>query len=261
MVAVILLLLRQQGVTTFFGNPRASASSSQPSPAVTPQLGPRHKLNYQQWLNILSSEAKVAASKQPQHLTVLLGDSLSIWFPQELLPTDRNWLNQGISGETSAGVLERVGLLDQVQPQTILLMIGINDLIKGVSDETILNNQRQILRYLRRIHPQTQIVAQSILPHAGAETTWEGREKLLAISNQRISQLNQKLQALATEEGVNYLHLYPLFTDERGNLRPDFTTDGLHLNDRGYLIWRSALLMEGERGRVGEGKSRGKGLN
>ncbi len=248
MVAVILLLLRQQGMTNFFGTNQTSLGAyPQVSPVATPQLGPRHKLNYQQWLNILSSEAKIAAGKHPAHLTVLLGDSLSMWFPQELLPTDRNWLNQGISGETSAGVLQRVALLDQIQPQTILLMIGINDLIKGVSNETILNNQRQILHYLRLVHPQTQIVAQSILPHAGAETTWEGREKLLTISNQRIRQLNQQLQAIATEEGVNYLHLYPLFTNERNDLRPDFTTDGLHLNERGYLIWRSALLMEGGR--------------
>ncbi len=247
MVAVILLLLRQQGVISFFGKISAQTSLAaypQVTPVATPLLGPRHKLNYQQWLNILSTEAKIAASKHPEHLTVLLGDSLSMWFPQELLPTDRNWLNQGISGETSAGLLQRVALLDQTRPRKILLMIGINDLIRGVSDETILNNQRQILHYLRQVHPQTQIVVQSILPHAGAKSTWEGREKLLAISNQRIRQLNQQLQAIATKEGVNYLHLYPLFTDERGNLRPDFTTDGLHLSDRGYLVWRSALLME-----------------
>jgi lysophospholipase L1-like esterase len=170
-----------------------------------------------------------------------VGDSLSLWFPVELLPEDRNWLNQGISGETSRGLLQRLNFFDKTQPRTIFVMIGINDLIRGVSDDVILDNQRQILSYLRRNHPRTRIFVQSILPHGAEEATWEGREKLLAIPNSRIQKLNQQLQSIATRQGVKYMDLYPLFINQKGNLRQEFTTDGLHLSPAGYVVWRTAL--------------------
>ncbi|MBD2387024.1 SGNH/GDSL hydrolase family protein [Cylindrospermum sp. FACHB-282] len=248
MLAVILLIWQQQRLTAFFGT---TASSNQVSlkssaPAATPELGKRHQLNYQQWLDILKQEAKVAADDPPRHLTILAGDSLSLWFPSKLLPEDRNWLNQAISGETSNGLLQRLNLFDSTQPEVILVMIGINDLIRGVSDEVILDDQRRIITYLRKMHPQARIVIQSILPHGGEEATWEGRAKLLAIPNSRIRQLNQQLQSIATKKNVTYLDLHSLFTNQEGSLRREFTTDGLHLSPQGYIVWRTALQIYGQ---------------
>ncbi|MBR8837259.1 MAG: G-D-S-L family lipolytic protein [Stigonema ocellatum SAG 48.90 = DSM 106950] len=241
-LAVIQLIWPQHGWTAFLGKifPNQANSNNQPE-AITPQLGSRHQLNYQQWIDILNKEAKVAAEKHPHHLTILAGDSLSLWFPTELLSKDRNWLNQGISGETSAGLLKRLDLIDGTSPEAIFVMIGINDLLQGTRDEIILENQRQIIHYLRRIHPKAKIVIQSILPHGKKQATWEGREKLLAISNSRIRQLNQQLQRLAAKEGVKYLNLHPLFANQQGELHPELSTDGLHLSPQGYLVWSSAL--------------------
>ncbi len=244
-LAVSLLLLREHWLPT---SSQAINSTTQlrlvsKSPDPTPDLGPRHQLNYQQWLALLGREAAVAAKQQPKHLTVLAGDSLSLWFPPELLPQERSWLNQGISGETSAGLLNRLELFDDTQPEVIFVMIGINDLIRGIKDETILANQQQIIHYLRRVHPQAQVVVQSILPHGGKKSSWQGREHLLAISNNRIREINRQLEAIARKEGASYLDLFPLFTDDQGNLQPTLSTDGLHLSQEGYLVWRSALLV------------------
>ena len=239
MLAVILLIWQQQRLTNNVDETTAATVSD--TETVQPELGPRHQLNYQQWVDILKKEAKAAVEKPPQHLGILVGDSLSLWFPPELLPEDRTWLNQAISGETTEGILNRLNLFDRTQPEIIFVMIGINDLIRGMSDEIILENQRQILRYLRKVHPRSQIFVQSILPHGGEESTWEGREQLLKIANDRIQQLNQKLQTIATNQNVKYLDLYSLFTNEQGNLNSQFTTDGLHLSPQGYVAWRTAL--------------------
>jgi len=243
MLAVILLIWQQQRLTAFLGTTTslAQVNLNSESQSVTPVLGSSLKLNYRQWVDILKKEAKVAANKRPPRLSILVGDSLSLWFPPQLLPEGKNWLNQAISGETSNGLLKRLDLFDRTQPEVVFVMIGINDLIRGISDEVILDNQRQIMSYLRRMHPTAQIVVQSILPHGGEETTWEGREKLLTVANSRIRQLNQQLQGVAVNEGVKYLDLYPLFTSQQGNLRREFTTDGLHLSAEGYIVWRSAL--------------------
>ena len=214
-----------------------------PAPQTTPDLGPRHKLTYRQWVELLEKEAAFAAETQPERLSILAGDSIALWFPPELLPGDRIWLNQGISGETSVGLLQRLPLLDRTKPETIFVTIGINDLLKGVSDAELLENQWLIIRDLRWVHPETQIVIQSILPHSGEAATWEGRDRLLNIPNERIRQLNKQIEAIARQEGAYYLNLYSLFADEGGNLRSDLTTDGLHLSQKGYLVWSCALQL------------------
>jgi lysophospholipase L1-like esterase len=221
----------------------ATATNSAKAVADLPLPGPRHKWSYQQWVTQLGREAEAAAANRPPKLSVLAGDSLSMWFPTKLLPPDRIWLNQGISGETSVGLLKRLQLFDRTLPDTVFVMIGINDLLRGASDEGILNNQRQIIRDLRWAHPKAQVVVQSILPHSGEQSTWENRDRLLAIPNSRIRAINRRLKEIASSENVSYLDLQPLFADADGNLPTELSTDGLHLNERGYLVWRSALQM------------------
>ncbi|MGB3508506.1 MAG: GDSL-type esterase/lipase family protein [Microcoleaceae cyanobacterium] len=226
-----------------------SLSSNQPSPLFGEArkellaIGRNHKWTYEQWVDQLQREAIAAAENRPERLTLLVGDSLSLWFPSKLLPQDRTWLNQGISGESSAGLLKRLYLFDSTRPETIFLMIGVNDLIHGADDRTILANQTRIIRQLRYVHPRSQIVIQSILPHSGEAATWEGRERLLEISNSRIRKINRSIKALADSEGAFFLNLHPLFADSQGFLRPDLSTDGLHLNNEGYQVWSTAIQM------------------
>lgn len=186
-------------------------------------------ITYQQWRSLLAQEAKqLTGADQP--LGVLLGDSLSLWFPGDRLPAQRFWLNQAISGDTTGGILKRLSAFAHTRPQVIYLMAGINDLKTGASDQTIVQNLRQILQQLRQTHPQTQIVMQSILP-----------TRSLPISNQRILSLNRQLQAIARQQGAYYLDVNAAMADATGNLRPDLTTDGLHLNPNGYAIWQAVL--------------------
>lgn len=221
------------------------APIASPEAAVEAAPPTRSQLTYEQWLDVLGKEAKAVAQHPPDRLTVLLGDSLSLWFPPELLPSDRAWLNQGISGESSTGLNKRLNRLDGLEPQTILIMVGINDLIKGAPDAQVVQNLKQTIQTLKQQHPKSELVLQSLLPHGdGTMTTIvnaEDREGLLKVSNERIYQLNQKLSALAAESEVRYLDLYPLFVDIDGLLRAELSTDGLHLNRQGYWVWRSAL--------------------
>ncbi|MEO0825923.1 MAG: GDSL-type esterase/lipase family protein [Cyanobacteria bacterium J06642_9] len=226
--------------------PQAQASAAQSDLAnlqISSQLGDRHRLSYQQWVALLQQEADAIAQQKPKNLSVLLGDSISLWFPPEQLPAAQTWLNQGISGETTAGLLDRLSLLDDVQAETIFLMIGINDLIWGKQDADIIANYRRIVRDLKATHPETTLVVQSILPHAAEQATWEGRDRLLVLPNRRISALNESLKIIAFEEGVEYLDLYLLFADSEGRLRSDLTTDGLHLNLQGYVVWQTAIAL------------------
>ncbi len=208
---------------------------------TTAQLGSRHQLTYQDWIAILEREAESMVTNPPAHLSILMGDSISLWFPHTLLPLNTTWLNQGISGEISSGLLKRLELIANTDPDVIFVMIGINDLLRDIDDDDILANQHQIVQDLEAMHPNATIVLQSILPHGGDRATWEGKDRLAEIPNERIQALNAELEAIATAEGIQFLNLAPLFTDSQGNLRMELSTDGLHLNDDGYLVWASVL--------------------
>ncbi|MCT7980118.1 SGNH/GDSL hydrolase family protein [Laspinema olomoucense] len=186
---------------------------------------------YEQWKALLEREAQAVAKGQGSNrLAVLLGDSISMWFPQDRLPQGPIWLNQGISGDTSRGILSRLSALRGTRPDTIYILAGINDLRQGIGVEEIVENHRQILRRLGQEHPGAQVILQSILP-----------TRLPQISNGQIEWINQQLAAIAWEEGASYLDLYAQFSDRAGNLQVGLTTDGLHLNARGYELWQGTL--------------------
>jgi len=191
----------------------------------------RTQPTHAQWQQLLQQEARAIARGQGDNrLSILLGDSLSQWFPTPLLPRGPFWLNQGISGENTQQVRQRLAALRGTRPSTLYVMAGINDLRQGASDATVLANLRAIARELHQQHPEAAIVLQSLLP-----TRWPN------LSSDRIDRLNAAIRQIAREEGLVYLHLQPLFADADGQLRADLTTDGLHLNRQGYQVWQAAL--------------------
>ncbi|MEO3705195.1 SGNH/GDSL hydrolase family protein [Trichormus azollae] len=195
------------------------------------KLVKQQKVSYKDWKGLLAMEARAISQGQgTNRLSILVGDSLSMWFPKEKLPTGKLWLNQGISGDTSKGVLRRLSAFSTTRPEVIYLMIGINDLLRGASDQTILINHRRIIHSLRHTHPKSQIMVQSILPVSHAQ-----------ISNSRILYINSKISLITKKEGVYYLNINNWFANSDGNLRSDLTTDGVHLSPQGYDLWRFAL--------------------
>lgn len=186
---------------------------------------------YQQWRALLAQESKAIQAGQGQNrLTVVVGDSLSLWLPSELLPRDRFWLNQGISGDTTAGILDRLHFFADTRPTTIHVMAGINDLKNGASDIEVVGNIKDITARLRQQHPQAKIVVHSILP-----TRWP------QLSGDRIRNVNRYLAYTVQQQGAEFLDLHSTFADDQGSLRTELTSDGLHLNPQGYRLWQQVL--------------------
>jgi lysophospholipase L1-like esterase len=223
----------------------STKTTSAKTPAPKNSQATQQPISYQRSLDQLQDDANLIAAIKPRHLAVMLGDSISLWFPAQHLPGYRI-LNQGISGETSAGLLKRLYVFDPTQPEVIFVMIGINDLLRGKSAAEIVENQASVIADLKLSHPKAKIVVQSILPHATEQVTWEGRDRLLSIPNAQIKALNQQLAAIAKQQSVHFLNLYPLFANAQGNLKPELSSDGLHLSAKGYEIWGVALQVYGE---------------
>lgn len=107
-------------------------------------------------------------------------------------------------------------------------MIGINDLNSGRTPGQMEEGYRELLRRIRERLPAVRLHVQSLFPTRGT----------FAIRNEPVRDFNRRLAKLAGEARASFLDLYPLFTDDNGELKAAFTADGLHLNEAGYQVWR-----------------------
>lgn len=168
---------------------------------------------------------------------VFLGNSITEageW--QELLP-GRPVVNRGISGDVTFGVLARLDEVTSSKPAKIFLLIGVNDLKRGISVDMIVNNYRRIIANIQAASPKTRIYLQSVLPV---------NEGMLSpaydkVKNSIIAGLNEQLQQVAQQPRVTYINLHPLMEDATGQLKKELTPDGIHLYPSAYIGWTAAL--------------------
>ena len=142
-------------------------------------------------------------------------------------------VNRGIAGDMTGGLIMRLNEITQHQPTKIFLMIGVNDLSVHSLDD-ILKNYESIVADILLKTPSTKLYLQSILP-VNNQVRNSGK------SNLDIVFLNKKIENIATENGLVFLNLHPLFVDEEGELNSNLTQDGIHLDASGYLIWKKEL--------------------
>lgn len=167
---------------------------------------------------------------------VFLGDSMTDEGDWSKLFPDENVVNRGIGGDTTLGVLQRLDQVIDLNPPKIFLMIGTNDLCYNRSIADTLKNYDRILFLLRKNLPHTQVYVESVLPFN--DTIFPS---VYLRSNKNIKLLNTGIKKLAAKYDYPYLDITGLFTGADGRLPASETVDGLHLNDKGYDIWRRAL--------------------
>jgi lysophospholipase L1-like esterase len=104
-------------------------------------------------------------------------------------------------------------------------MTGINKIANERYD--IILPYRELVRNLTTWYKQSKVVVQSILP---VELTW--------IDRNVIKDTNRVLEQLATEYGAEYLDVYSLFVDSKGDPWNGYLSDdGVHLANKGYDVW------------------------
>ncbi|MCA9261301.1 MAG: hypothetical protein KDA61_18930 [Planctomycetales bacterium] len=172
---------------------------------------------------------------------VLLGDSITEGFEVTKFLPGRRVLNRGIGGDVIGNALpdsDRRGVLRRLEESVldcsathVFLLIGVNDLNSGRTPEIMEPGYRELFERLRREAPRLTVYVQSVLPTRGEH----------ASRNPQIVDVNERLQKLAAEFSFVYIDLHALMRDENGELKQEFTADGLHLVDAGYEIWAAEV--------------------
>lgn len=159
-----------------------------------------------------------------------IGEWAEIW-------QDLRVKNRGISSDITFGVLDRLENITEGKPSKIFIMIGINDIARNIPIEVIAKNYREILNQIKSESPQTKIFVQSILPTNADFTDYINHQNKV----ESILKVNKQLVEICKSMGIEYIDLWPYFTDETGKLKKEFTNDGLHLTGAGYMEWERIL--------------------
>lgn len=164
----------------------------------------------------------------------MVGDSLTDGAEWADIFPGRRIVNRGIDSDTTRGVLDRVDTILSTHPRRIFVMLGINDFAdEHRSVEAVFQDYRQLVARLQE--GGSAVVIESTLPCNVAKGAW----KACARVNPKILALNARLPQLATGP-VRFVSLSALSAPD-GSLRDDLTFDGVHLNGRGYQLWRDAI--------------------
>src|ERR1700712_698378 len=159
---------------------------------------------------------------------VFVGDSITAggdwqkWFPEYRVTVEAT------PGDATDRLNERLPAIIELQPETLAILIGANDFGQSRSVEYVVRSIEYFLAMVRQDVPGSRTLVQSILPR--------GREYAEDIQN-----ANRHLRQFARNVNGQYLDLWPAMATEEGELRPEFTTDRLHLTPEGYQAWLGEL--------------------
>ena len=172
---------------------------------------------------------------------IFIGDSIVEYFPlQELLGTTKTIVNRGIRGYQTGLLLDNLDahLYGDAVDQ-IVLLIGTNDIGKDIPMNEALNNLESVIQTISRDYPLSQIKLVSILPVNEGE---DFKQTVYIRTNEKIKACNQAYQDLASAYmQVEFVPVFENLLDQKGQLKSDFTTDGLHLSVSGYQALSSTL--------------------
>ncbi|HEN0615222.1 TPA: lipase [Streptococcus agalactiae] len=161
---------------------------------------------------------------------VFTGDSIVEFFPSKKhLGRDYPLVNRGVAGSDTYWLLENLRTqVWELLPSKVFILIGTNDIGLGHSQSEIIANITDIIAEIRAESYMTEINILSVLPVSEED---DYIERVKVRNNQAIKALNKTLSVIS---GINYIELYDLLVDEKGQLASSFTKDGLHLTDQAY---------------------------
>lgn len=181
---------------------------------------------------------------------VVLGDSISAAYGIE---AEQGWVallnnkltqqgldytlvNESISGDTSAGGLARIDkVLESYQPKILLLELGANDGLRGLSPKKMYSNLAQIIKRCQKAGAKVLLLSMRIPPNYGKRYT---------------DMFYQTYPHLSTDLSIHYV---PFILDDVALIKGLMQKDGLHPNAKAQpliadKIWPylQALLYKNE---------------
>ena len=175
------------------------------------------------------------------------GSSLMEQFPiAELalaLKLDKKVYNRGIGGFTTEDFLREIDMvLFDLEPSVVFMNIGTNDFREWPDGRdwksSLLKNYEDILRHCKERLPNSKFYLMAYYPVNGELPDAEpGAVFMLKVrTNENLADVNQEIAKLATRYGYEFIDVNQGLTDENGNLKTEYTIEGVHMYSDAYCV-------------------------
>lgn len=187
------------------------------------------------WEDALAAFAAADLKRAPEPGGVLFvgSSSIRLWDNLEAEFADARVIKRGFGGSRLS---DCVRLLDRLvikyRPRTVMLYAGDNDLAEGSTPEEVLRRVKAFADGVHNRLPQTRVTFISIKPSPARRTLIE-----------RARAANRLVEDYAAAHpGVDYIDVFtPMLTADGLPRQELFAKDALHLNERGYALWRTLI--------------------
>lgn len=184
--------------------------------------------------DIVRFEASDATNPPAKGGVVFVGSSsIVLW---KTLKTDfpkHNVINRGFGGsQMSDSVRYAQRIVTPYEPSMVIIFAGTNDIAAGKSAETVFSDYRTFVVRVREKLPTVPIAFISISP---APSRWNKIAETMK-ANRLIEEYSKG------DEKLLYVNVFSKMLDAEYGPRPElFIGDQLHMNEKGYAIWKEAI--------------------
>jgi lysophospholipase L1-like esterase len=173
----------------------------------------------------------------PQNAILFVGSSsFRMWNKLQAAFPEHAIINRGFGGSSLPHVIQYAdAIIFPYKPKQIVIYAGENDLTESdtISAQTVFNRFKHLFALIREKQPTVPVVYVSIKPSPSRAHLMP---KMVA-TNRLIKAFLQK------QKNATFVNVYPLMLKKDGQPMDDiFLADRLHMNEKGYAIWKKALI-------------------
>lgn len=122
-----------------------------------------------------------------------------------------------------------------LQPSRLFINIGTNDLSNpNVTIPQMIANYDRILSIVQEKLPQVEIYMMEYYPINYEAAAEEMKPCLRVRTNERINEANEAVEVLAQKHHARYIDINAPLKDAQGNLKAEYTVEGMHITEEGY---------------------------
>lgn len=164
---------------------------------------------------------------------LFFGHSVLDQYPSDTI-SNKTIINWGVSGSTSKQMAELIKSFNlNTESSQVLIMLGINDIKQNILKDDFVRNINEIIHYFKENQPESQVIISTIMHNNGN----------IYYSNEVIDAWNQEIRSIAKNLNIELFDL-SFYDNSYGNVKYNYSTDGVHLTTEGYELLSKKLIEE-----------------
>jgi lysophospholipase L1-like esterase len=191
---------------------------------------------HKDWANLKKYDddnSKLKAAAPDPKRVVFMGNSITeFWKWNDSSYFAGNYVNRGISGQTTPQMLVRFREdVINLKPTMVVILAGINDIAENNGPnklEDVFGNIVSMVQLAQAAH--IRVVMSSVLP--ANHFPW----RPAIIPTEKVGLLNQMIKDYASKNNIVYLDYYSAMVDSEKGLPKTLSEDGVHPNLAGYKV-------------------------